>query len=55
MKNLVTLTPEQDKRYEQLFALAASGGLSDAEADEEAWAGLCEEWPELAAFDGCKP
>lgn len=62
------LTPEQDRRYGQLFAIAAdehkydfddattaTGEEASARADAEAWAGLIEEWPGLAAFDGAEP
>jgi hypothetical protein len=49
------LTPEQDHHWEQLFSWAKNSGYSDARADEEAWRGLCEEWPELEQFQGCEP
>jgi len=52
---LTQLTPEQDKVWQSLFAIAANNGASDAEADREAWEGLCEQFPELRAFDGCEP
>jgi hypothetical protein len=54
------LTRQQKHRYEQLFAIAADelDGSNFAEtevserADEEAWRGLIEEWPELAIYTG---
>lgn len=49
------LTPEQDYRWEQLFSMSIQDGMTDLEADEEAWAGICEEWPDLASFEGCLP
>lgn len=54
-KRLAVLTPEQEKRWTQLFDTAVMNGESDESADESAWQGLVEEWPELAQFDGCKP
>ena len=48
------LTVEQDKTWTKLFEIAANGGASDAEADEAAWEGLREEYPELEGFDGCR-
>jgi hypothetical protein len=62
MDNLAILTVEQDARYGQLFELAANELDEDALgedkvnelADADAWQGLCEEWPELAKFDGAR-
>lgn len=54
-KNLATLTPEQSKRWDTLFAIEANSGTNDDAAARAAWAGMCEEWPELRKFDGCKP
>lgn len=51
---LVKLTPEQDKRWGQLMGIAWGMGMSDAKAAHEAWQGLCEEWPELAKYDGAE-
>lgn len=61
----IQLTPEQKKRYEQLFEIAANGEISafvndecgaddidERRIDAAAWAGLVEEWPELEAYDG---
>lgn len=50
----VLLTTEQQQRYEQLFAIAAQDGLTDTQADRDAWRGLCEEWPELREFVGAQ-
>lgn len=64
----IRLTPEQARRYEQLFEIAANGEISafvndecgaddidENRIDEEAWRGLVEEWPDLAAYDGAEP
>ena len=51
-RKVATLTPEQDARWETLFAIEVNGGASEREADARAWDGLCEEWPELAKCDG---
>lgn len=55
------LTPEQNARYGQLFQIAANSLPEDTPddevneyADREAWAGLVEEWPELAAYEGAE-
>jgi hypothetical protein len=53
MTRRVQLTPAQQRRYEQLFAIAASEpDTTDSSADEQAWQGLIEEWPELANYEG---
>lgn len=64
---IAVLTAEQDKRYGQLFEIAANAEISaflqdecgpaaesidERRIDEAAWRGLVEEWPELAAYDG---
>jgi hypothetical protein len=49
------LTPEQDRIWTTLFSLAVNHGATDAEADREAWDGLCEQSPELRRFDGIEP
>jgi hypothetical protein len=54
-RTLATLTPEQDKVWTKLFEIEANNGCSDSEADRRAWAGLCEQWPELAQYEGCRP
>jgi len=53
-RNKAILTVEQDARYSQLMELAYGLGMDDTQADEDAWQGLCEEWPELAKFDGAQ-
>lgn len=60
--NLVQLTDAQKQRYEQLFAIAANDQPDAADediisygADQAAWFGLTEEWPELSAYDGAAP
>lgn len=50
--NLAKLTPEQDARWGKLMELALGQGMTDEQAAEDAWLGLCEEWPELKRFDG---
>ena len=54
-RKLATLTPLEDKRWEQLFSHNVNSGMNDRAADEEAWQGLCEEFPRLRKYDGCKP
>lgn len=54
MDNLAILTVEQDARWSQLMELAWNMGMSDDDASDDAWQGLCEEWPELARFDGAR-
>jgi hypothetical protein len=49
------LSPQQDARWETLFAIAVGDGLSDDEADAEAWTGICEEWPTLSKYSGAEP
>ena len=51
-RKLVTLTPEQDRIWQSLFAISANNGADDEEADREAWEGLVEQFPELAQYDG---
>lgn len=46
------LTPEENKRWEQLMAIGLNDGLTDSQADKGAWRGLCEEFPRLLEFDG---
>jgi hypothetical protein len=53
-RNLATLTPAENKRWEQLFSWAVNDGYTQAAADKEAWKGLCEEFPRLQRFDGAK-
>ena len=55
MKNLAALSPEQDYRFGQLFGWACEEGMDDDAACSEAWRGICEEWPELAKYDGAHP
>lgn len=50
--NLAKLTLEQDARWDKLIELALGQGMSDEAASEDAWLGLCEEWPELKKYDG---
>lgn len=53
---LAALTPAQDARYGQLLGIALDElDMTEDGADCEAWNGLCEEWPELAAFHGALP
>ncbi len=54
MKKLATLTVEQDKIWTKLFEIAANSGATDSQADKIAWTGLCEQFPNLRAYDGCK-
>jgi len=35
-----------------LFSHSCNSGMDDLAADKAAWAGLCEEWPELKKYDG---
>lgn len=49
------LTPEQAYRWETLFAIAVGDGMTDEEADSEAWTGICEEWPTLSMYSGAEP
>jgi hypothetical protein len=51
-RRLATLTPEQDKIWQSLFAIAANDGATDEQADRSAWEGLVEQFPELAQYDG---
>ena len=53
-RKLATLTPEQDKVWVALFTLNLNNGMTETQADEDAWQGLCEQFPELRKFDGCK-
>jgi len=53
-RRLATLTLEQDHRWDTLFAIEANSGTNDDAAASAAWEGMCEEWPELRKFDGCK-
>jgi hypothetical protein len=51
-RKLVTLTPEQDKIWQSLFAIGVNDGETDEQADRSAWEGLVEQFPELAQYDG---
>jgi hypothetical protein len=51
-RKLAKLTPEEDKVWVTLFAIAINGGASSRDADREAWEGLCEQFPELKEYDG---
>ena len=53
-RRLATLTVEQDKRYGQLFEITVGRGMTQKQADREAWRGLCEEWRELKTCNGAK-
>jgi hypothetical protein len=53
-RKLAELTQEQDARWGKLMELALGQGMTDEEAGENAWRGMCEEWPELAQFEGAK-
>ncbi|HXP82611.1 MAG TPA: hypothetical protein VN976_22115 [Verrucomicrobiae bacterium] len=44
---LPDLTEEQAHRWESLFSIALGDGITEAEADAEAYRGLLEDWPEL--------
>lgn len=54
-RKLATLTPEQDKVWVSLFTLNVNNGMTELQADEDAWQGLTEQFPELKKFDGAKP
>lgn len=49
------LTELQRQRWEQLFSMCLNNGMTEEEADAEAWEGLCEEWPELRDLGKEKP
>jgi len=53
-KKLATLTVEQDSVWTKLFSSNVNSGMNERAADREAWSGLCEQFPELRAFDGAK-
>ena len=48
------LTPEEDARWQQLFALGMNQGMTESQADYDAWIGLQEEFPRLRKYDGCE-
>ena len=54
-RKLVILKPLENKRWEQLFSWAMNNGYTEARADREAWKGLCEEFPRLRKYSGCRP
>lgn len=54
-KELATLTPEENAAWERYFELGVLDGMVDAQADEFAWLALCNDFPRLRGFGGCKP
>jgi hypothetical protein len=49
MDRLPDLTEEQSAQWESLFSIALGEGMTETEADAEAYRGIVEEWPELQA------
>ena len=54
MGKKANLTDAEDALWEQSFADASTRGLSDEDADEEAWRIVQEEFPRLREFEGCE-
>jgi hypothetical protein len=54
-RNLATLTPEENRTWEEIFAALVESGQSDEDADALAWTELCEAFPRLKDYDGCQP
>ena len=51
---IAKLTPKEDRAWEKVFGFYVDEGHPDDEAAELAWKDLQEEFPRLAAFEGCK-
>lgn len=54
-KKLATLTAEEKKVWGSLFTHNVNSGMRVKQADADAWRGLCEQFPRLRKYDGCKP
>ena len=54
-KNLAKLTPAEDKVWSDAFEFYVNAGKTDRMADKYAWRDVCEQFPRLKKFDGCKP
>ena len=53
-RNLATLTPEEDAAWVGYFTFALGLHYGQKRADFYAWRRLCEEFPRLTGFDGCR-
>lgn len=52
---LATLTPDEDVAWENAFVCSKDAGMTDMEADAQAWSEVQREFPRLREFDGCQP
>jgi hypothetical protein len=54
-RKLATLKPQENRDWEYYFSWYKNNGLTDIEADRNAWRDLQQQYPRLKKYKGCKP